>query len=153
MVSADMHGAAANLGKALFEYACCSRRLGRCTRARPPWTGWRKSRSGGSPSHPQRPRAHGRTTSSTSLTRQGTSTSRWRWVPAGSSRSCSSLGPAGSLHPTHCRRQRPKMRRRSPIAHVVQGCSRCSLNEAVALIEPMLINAVLQLSCRCRCVG
>src|SRR3569623_1201975 len=55
----------------------------KCTRARPPWTGWSRSRSAGSPSPPPPPPASGATPASTSSTRPGTSTS-----PSRSSAAC-----------------------------------------------------------------
>lgn len=57
---------------------CCQQV--RCTRAQPPWTGWFRSRSVESQSHPLPPHASGRTTVSTSLTHPATWTSPWRWV-------------------------------------------------------------------------
>ena len=58
-----------------------ARRLGRCMRARPPWTGWPRSRSGGSPSPLLPQHAAGRTTLSTSSTPPATWISPSRCVP------------------------------------------------------------------------
>ena len=81
-------------------------RSARSMTARPPWTGWPRSRSGASPSPRPRPTASGGTTASTSSTRPAMSTSPSRWSDrCGCSTArwpCSTVWPGWSPRPRRC---------------------------------------------------
>ena len=81
-------------------------RSARSTRARPSWTGWRRSASAASRSRRPPPRASGRATGSTSSTRPATSTSRsrssGRCACSTARWPCSTPWPASSRSPRPC---------------------------------------------------
>ncbi len=77
----------------------------RSTRARPSWTGWSRSRNGGSRSPRRPPHATGRATGSTSSTRPDMSTSRSRSSAA--SASSTALSPSSTPSPASSRSRRP----------------------------------------------
>ena len=73
-------------------------------RARPPWTGWSRSRSAASPSPPPRPPRSGRASASTSSTRLAMSTSPSRW----SARCACSTARYACSTPTRAWSRRPR---------------------------------------------
>ena len=89
-----------------FLYRRRSTRSVRSMRARPPWTGCRRSRSAGSPSPRRRRPPSGATIASTSSIRPGTWTSPSRWSAASGCSmvrsSSSTVSPASSRSPRRC---------------------------------------------------